>query len=103
MRRSFQLLVVLAPMLLADAAFAQDRHWPSQSRDPGAQSEAAPPHNCYCRAAGSTYEMGTATCLAGHIAICNMQDNVSSWTITKNACPVTNLMGPHLDADRPHA
>ncbi len=46
---------------------------------------------CTCRAAGRVFEMGETTCLdtpsGPRQAICAMDQNVTSWRPTANACP----------------
>jgi hypothetical protein len=82
---------VLVLTLLASPAFAHDVTRGS-SFTTLAQQPGLPP--CTCRAAGRVFEMGETTCLetpsGPRLAVCAMDQNVSSWRATSNTCPSAN-------------
>ena len=57
--------------------------------------------NCRCRYFGEYYSLGSTVCIktpAGmRIAYCSMNLNNTSWDITEESCPVTDLspLSPH--------
>lgn len=82
-------MVMIVPLVsLAYPARANDVH---AAPRPAilAQQPSLPP--CTCRAAGRVFEMGETTCLdtpsGPRLAVCAMDQNVSSWRATANSCP----------------
>lgn len=57
------------------------------------QAPAHSPTDCYCRAQGRTYAEGETACLktaeGPRLALCDMEINVMSWSITSTPCPET--------------
>jgi biopolymer transport protein ExbD len=63
---------------------------------PTSQTAQAPAHNpldCYCRAQGKMFAPGEKVCLrtaeGPKLALCQMEINVMSWSITEVSCPET--------------
>jgi hypothetical protein len=44
-------------------------------------------HNCKCRHAGQSYELGQIVCIRGKVARCEMVLNNSSWNMLADTCP----------------
>ena len=44
---------------------------------------------CTCRAGGRSFGVGTTTCLGAALFRCEMDQNVTSWKPTKEACPLS--------------
>jgi hypothetical protein len=42
---------------------------------------------CECRAAGRVFIQGELTCVNGQVAVCAMDQNVTTWRSTGQACP----------------
>lgn len=42
---------------------------------------------CECRARGQVFITGDQTCLNGMVAICDMDQNVTTWRMTSQTCP----------------
>lgn len=82
---------MLALALLAAPSFADDMPAGSATTSLAQQSSLPP---CTCRAAGRVFEMGETTCLdtpsGPRLAVCAMDQNVSSWRATTNSCPSAN-------------
>jgi hypothetical protein len=50
---------------------------------------------CTCRAAGRSFEVGQSTCLRGErMAICVMEQNVTSWRMTDASCTPASWRQP---------
>lgn len=43
--------------------------------------------DCTCRAGNATYRVGQVICLFGHVAVCSMDQNVTSWSSSSKLCP----------------
>jgi hypothetical protein len=50
--------------------------------------------DCECRARGKAFTIGEQICLNGTIAICDMNQNVTTWRSTRNTCPNARLSVP---------
>jgi hypothetical protein len=44
--------------------------------------------NCKCRAMGVNYEQGQIACIMGKLARCEMSQNVPTWKLIANTCPI---------------
>jgi hypothetical protein len=42
---------------------------------------------CECRAGGRVFIQGQTTCVYGQVAVCAMDQNVTTWRGTGQACP----------------
>jgi hypothetical protein len=42
---------------------------------------------CECRSAGQVFIQGQSTCLNGQVAVCSMDQNVTTWKPTGQTCP----------------
>lgn len=51
------------------------------------QVTAQTPTPCECRTQQRKFVVGEETCLNGKVAICSMDQNVTSWRTTPQACP----------------
>ncbi len=49
---------------------------------------------CECRARGKAFTVGEQICLNGAIAICDMNQNVTTWRMTPTFCPNARLFTP---------
>jgi hypothetical protein len=49
---------------------------------------------CECRAGGQAYTVGEQICLNGRVAICDMNQNVTTWRTTTTFCPNARLFTP---------
>jgi hypothetical protein len=47
-------------------------------------------HNCTCRANGVSYALGKLVCIRGKLSRCEMSQNVTSWKVVSNVCPVAS-------------
>lgn len=78
-------VVVFLSLLAAGAAGAQEPH-SRQARGPDPH-----PPDCYCRAEGRMFAEGESVCLrtaqGPRLALCDMEINVMSWSITETPCP----------------
>jgi hypothetical protein len=58
-------------------------------------------HNCTCRANGVIYSLGKLVCVRGKLSRCEMNQNVPSWKVVGNICPVAeNMETPRLAANQ---
>jgi hypothetical protein len=77
-------VVVFLSLLAAGAAGAQEPHR-RHAQEP------SPPIDCYCRAEGRMFAEGEQVCLktaeGPRLALCDMEINVMSWSITETPCP----------------
>ena len=68
---------------------------------PTAVAAAQPYAPCQCRYAGERFEIGTVMCLAmpggSTLARCDMEVNVTSWTVIRQGC-VSASAAPTQDA-----
>ncbi len=59
-----------------------------------AEPVAPPPSNaspeCQCRAAGAFFSMGQELCIGGQMAVCAMDQNVTTWRRTGRTCPAAS-------------
>jgi hypothetical protein len=55
---------------------------------------ADPTQECECRARGKAFTIGEQICLNGTVAICDMNQNVTTWRSTRDACPNAQLFTP---------
>jgi hypothetical protein len=53
---------------------------------------------CECRARGKAYTVGEQICLNGKVAICDMNQNVTTWRSTQTFCPNARLYTPAREA-----
>jgi hypothetical protein len=53
----------------------------------GVRVAADPTQDCECRARGQAYTQGEQICLNGRIAMCAMDQNVTTWRSTDKTCP----------------
>jgi hypothetical protein len=60
--------------------------------------------DCACRFAGGTVVQGQTACIktatGESLARCEMNQNVSSWTILNQPCPIASV-APDLEPDEP--
>jgi hypothetical protein len=63
-----------------------------------------PTQKCECRARGKAFTVGEQICLNGRVATCAMDQNVTSWRPTSDACPNALNFTPVRRAERslPH-
>jgi hypothetical protein len=76
----------IAALIAAPIAFAQD----SPNMTPRPASGAATEQSrtpCECRARGQVFITGEQTCLNGMVAVCAMDQNVTTWRMTGQTCP----------------
>ncbi len=73
----FMMAVGIAASSLPALAGAHER--------PGSPTGAMP--ECQCRAAGALFSMGEELCIAGQMAVCAMDQNVTTWRRTGRTCP----------------
>jgi hypothetical protein len=84
--RMVMTLALAVAAFAAAPAFAQNK--PQMTPRPvhmHAASEAE--GRCECRAGGRVYIEGDETCLNGMVAVCDMEQNVTTWRLTRRACP----------------
>ena len=55
---------------------------------------ADPTQDCECRARGKAFTIGEQICLNGTVAICDMNQNVTTWRSTKDTCPNARMSVP---------
>jgi hypothetical protein len=53
----------------------------------GIRVAADPQQECECRARGRAYTQGEEICLNGQLAVCDMEQNVTTWRQTRRMCP----------------
>ncbi len=53
-----------------------------------------PTQKCECRARGQAFTLGEQICLNGKVAICDMNQNVTTWRTTPTFCPNARLFTP---------
>jgi hypothetical protein len=91
MRRSFTSIALgFAACCVAIPALGQ-----SATPRPGSGDGAPPPQviidgsgkPCICRAKGRTFIKGASICLNGLVAFCDKEQNVTTWRMTRKACP----------------
>lgn len=58
-------------------------------------------HNCKCRHAGQSYELGQMACIRGKLARCEMVLNNSSWNMLADTCPEATGRTPRLAQQSP--
>ncbi len=96
MRRIMTIIALgLAAALAAPPARAQS--WtPRPDRGHAHHTGAAAPQQtfiqgstapCTCRAQGRDFLEGESICLNGSVAYCDMEQNVTTWRLTRQACP----------------
>jgi hypothetical protein len=80
---------------MASAAWAAGPAWAQSRPDvtprPGPATHQVKDHaagaRCECRAGGKIFIEGDETCLNGMVAICDMEQNVTTWRMTRRTCP----------------
>ncbi len=50
--------------------------------------------DCECRARGKAFTIGEQICLNGTVAICDMNQNVTTWRSTRSVCPNAGIFTP---------
>jgi hypothetical protein len=75
-----------APALVPNSAFAHD-HGKMTPRPTAVSTETASSARCECRAGGRRFVEGDETCLNGMVAVCDMEQNVTTWRMTRKVCP----------------
>lgn len=50
--------------------------------------------DCECRARGKAFTIGEQICLNGTVAICEMNQNVTTWRSTRDTCPNARMFTP---------
>lgn len=64
---------------------------------------AAAQADCTCRFAGEDFALGTIACIQTNegpkLARCDMSQNVTSWTFSRDGCEVSLIIPPPPDAD----
>ena len=88
-----------AAMLLTVTSVARAE----EPRFPKRDSAAAPQIDCTCRYRGEDILLGQAVCMGGRLARCEMVLNNTSWSFTKEACPIASLAVPAASRARPTA
>ncbi len=53
---------------------------------------------CECRARGKAYTVGEQICLNGTVAVCDMNQNVTTWRSTSTYCPNARQFTPVREA-----
>ncbi len=76
---------VLAVSVLAVPARAQDYQVPEHLLGGT---------HCHCRAKDALFPQGEEVCIMGHLRICGMSQNVSSWIQTGRTCPTSSRPQP---------
>jgi hypothetical protein len=83
--RSVVLIIAVAMTLPAVIVIAGER---SMSRIPTITfTDGAERKPCECRAHGKVFVTGEETCLNGALAVCAMDQNVTTWRGTGRICP----------------
>jgi hypothetical protein len=84
--RSMLLIVVATAVFTAAPALALEKHRMTQ-RPVAIATGGEVSKRCECRAGGKIFIEGDETCLNGMVAICDMEQNVTTWRMTRRACP----------------
>ncbi len=74
-KRHFIMAAVIAAALLPASADATEEVGPPKTPE------------CQCRAAGALFSMGQEFCIGGQMAVCAMDQNVTTWRRTGRTCP----------------
>lgn len=84
--RQVVLIILAVAAFAASPAIARDRHMftPRPAVSDAARAVAL---RCECRAGGRVYVEGDETCLNGMVAVCDMEQNVTTWRMTRRSCP----------------
>jgi hypothetical protein len=84
--RPMALIVMASAALAAYPAFGQEKS--GSTPRPASTDRSHSVHGrCECRAGGKIFIEGDETCLNGMVAICDMEQNVTTWRMTRKACP----------------
>jgi hypothetical protein len=84
--RSMILIVMASAAFAAFPARAHD-HQKMTPRPQASPAASASGELCKCRAGGQFFIEGDETCLNGMVAVCDMDQNVTTWRMTRKACP----------------
>jgi invasion protein IalB len=83
MRHFLWTVASVAAVAAASPSYGQNR----TPRPTLAQASGAGTVLCECRAAGRIFVQGESTCVNGQVAVCAMDQNVTTWRSTGQVCP----------------
>jgi glutamate racemase len=78
--------LAIAACAAAPAAYAHDTQNMTPRPISGVVADQAR-KPCECRARGQIFITGEQTCLNGMVAVCDMDQNVTTWRMTGQTCP----------------
>lgn len=87
MRRLITIIALGTAVFAALPAFAQNMTPRPPVAKPVADPQLKAEKPCECRARGEVFVTGDQTCLNGMIAVCDMEQNVTTWRMTRQSCP----------------